>query len=242
MSKNEDDIVYLVEDTNQPILVEEQSSAMLVEDDSTAMLVEETSLQPKRPKSKVAASSKAAKVNSSKETQSPAAVDKDLRKRIEQGFARDFEQKKSWPKGDYCIPEGIKKIGPRAFMRSVNLTSVTIPNTVTSIGKRAFYCCTNLSVVEIPESVTKIDDEAFYLCRKLEQIIVPKGKIMAFRKMCPRDSGRPPKAQIVEKLSAEDTQKKAIEIATRKKIEEAQKREQEAMRRVKEAERKARRC
>ena len=43
--------------------------------------------------------------------------------------------------GDVIIPEGVTKIGSRAFKNCANLTSITIPGSVKEIDKRVFQGC-----------------------------------------------------------------------------------------------------
>lgn len=62
---------------------------------------------------------------------------------------------------DLEIPDGVKKIGNRAFDHCKSLTNVTIPNSVTKIGKNAFSGCTNLSSITIGNGVEKIESSAF---------------------------------------------------------------------------------
>ena len=75
--------------------------------------------------------------------------------------------------GDITIPDGIRKIGNRAFEDCSGLTSVVIPDCVTSIGNRAFYGCENLTSVAIPDSVTEIGEYAFSDCDSLVSVVIP---------------------------------------------------------------------
>ena len=60
------------------------------------------------------------------------------------------------------IPNGVKRIGKRAFYMCGTLTSVTIPNNVTSIGGWAFVGCVGLTSVTIPDGVTSIGERVFF--------------------------------------------------------------------------------
>ena len=71
------------------------------------------------------------------------------------------------------IPEGVKRIGERAFYMCGTLTSVTIPNSVTSIGDEAFFRCSGLTSVTIPDGVTSIGDWVFSGCSGLTSITIP---------------------------------------------------------------------
>ena len=67
------------------------------------------------------------------------------------------------------IPQGVKRIGDRAFKDSERVEEVIIPDTVTEIGKEAFKNC-SLRSIYIPDSVTKIGKDAFFLCTNLTHI------------------------------------------------------------------------
>lgn len=97
------------------------------------------------------------------------------------------------------VPQGIKKIGYRAFERSVGsaleLDAVILPEGVTEIGKQAFSdcrvkkvvlpstlkyirqgafsCCKQLTEIHIPASVHTIESKAFENCAGLETVVMP---------------------------------------------------------------------
>ena len=50
--------------------------------------------------------------------------------------------------GIVTIPDGVRQIGPRAFMGCEGLFSVRFPEGVTSVGPMAFYDCVNLQQLE----------------------------------------------------------------------------------------------
>lgn len=75
--------------------------------------------------------------------------------------------------GHFTIPEGVTRIGDRAFSCCKNLTSITIPDGVTCIDDLAFYCCASLESVTIPGSVTSIGEYAFCCCWSLTNITIP---------------------------------------------------------------------
>ena len=69
----------------------------------------------------------------------------------------------------YAVPEGITKIGDKAFSGQGYLTSITIPNSVTSIGVRAFSYC-GIENFTIPEIVSEIGNDAFWGCESLKNV------------------------------------------------------------------------
>ena len=69
------------------------------------------------------------------------------------------------------LPEGIERIGMRAFM-DCGFRKFTIPESVTYIGYAAFGRCNSLEQITIPESVTEIDMFAFAYCSALETAVV----------------------------------------------------------------------
>lgn len=72
------------------------------------------------------------------------------------------------------IPEGVTKIGTRAFGSNSWLTEVNLPSSVTFIGPRAFESCANLTKVNIPEGVTTIYSYTFSYCYNLTTITLPE--------------------------------------------------------------------
>jgi len=70
----------------------------------------------------------------------------------------------------------VTEIGPRAFRKNLNITSVTIPNGVTSIGEEAFGDCNFLDSVTIPNGVTSIGKRAFSIT-SLASITIPNSVI-----------------------------------------------------------------
>jgi len=76
---------------------------------------------------------------------------------------------------EVVIPDGVKKIGEKAFFWCTSIKGITIPESVTEIEDAAFFWCTSLKSITIPESVTNIGDSAFYGCTSLTSITIPEG-------------------------------------------------------------------
>ncbi len=65
------------------------------------------------------------------------------------------------------LPNGLKKIGFRAFKDCTSLKSIIIPTTVDTIESTAFYGCTGITTVLLPASVKDIEASAFCYCSNL---------------------------------------------------------------------------
>ena len=72
------------------------------------------------------------------------------------------------------IPESVAEIGSMAFYGCCSLKNIILPEGVTEIGRYAFAFCTSLTNITIPKSVTEIGDYAFYRCRSLKKVFLPK--------------------------------------------------------------------
>ena len=73
------------------------------------------------------------------------------------------------------IPNGITKIGYKAFAFCYNLASVTIPASVTNIDDNSFQYCSSLTGISLPTGLTNIGWEAFSYCSSLTSIVIPEG-------------------------------------------------------------------
>ena len=71
------------------------------------------------------------------------------------------------------LPEGLERIGQRAFSDCERLTDIQLPEGLKAIGARAFSG-TALTSVVIPDSVTYIGDGAFAGCEQLEYVQLPQ--------------------------------------------------------------------
>ncbi len=72
------------------------------------------------------------------------------------------------------IPDGIKRIGNRAFALCISLEKATIGEDVETIGEYAF-ALSALKEITIPGNVEKIGNAAFSLCPTLEKAIIENG-------------------------------------------------------------------
>nr|DAH18690.1 MAG TPA: leucine-rich repeat protein [Caudoviricetes sp.] len=73
------------------------------------------------------------------------------------------------------LPEGLTKIGIKAFGNCVNLTSIDLPEGVTVISNFAFENCLKLKTVKLPASLTEIQQEVFASCYPLALSELPAG-------------------------------------------------------------------
>ncbi|MBE6606257.1 MAG: hypothetical protein E7635_04400 [Ruminococcaceae bacterium] len=71
------------------------------------------------------------------------------------------------------LPNGLKKIGDRAFYQCTGLIGVNIRDNVSTIGEYAFYGCTNLTNITLPNELSKIEECTFYRCNNLTKINIP---------------------------------------------------------------------
>lgn len=75
---------------------------------------------------------------------------------------------------EVIIPEGIQKIGERAFYKG-KVKKVIMPDTVTKMNPGVFMKCHKLIQVVLSKNITKISDDAFSECDKLKEITIPSG-------------------------------------------------------------------
>lgn len=75
---------------------------------------------------------------------------------------------------EFEIPEGVKKIGYKAFAACEKLREVLIPSSVIEIEDAAFLGCKSLTNITIPDSVTRIEGGAFAYCGNLTNVTIGK--------------------------------------------------------------------
>lgn len=81
---------------------------------------------------------------------------------------------------ELVIPEGVTRIGFRAFWNWQSIKRLTIPNSLTNIGQAAFMYCTALEHVTIHRAlgdrVLNIEKGAFWRCVSLKNIDIPNSE------------------------------------------------------------------
>ena len=91
-------------------------------------------------------------------------------------FTKDMQTLVRCPKkkeGYYRIPDGVKVIGPDAFL-CCRLTGIVLPESITTIADSAFFWCNNLSEMIVPEHVISIGNSSFSSCDNLISINIPE--------------------------------------------------------------------
>ena len=73
------------------------------------------------------------------------------------------------------IPEGVKKIGEKAFYYRRTLKTVVLPDSLETIGSEAFWGC-GLVKLELPASVSVLPYGCFMYC-PLEELVIPEGVV-----------------------------------------------------------------
>lgn len=79
--------------------------------------------------------------------------------KINDGILKKYTEEKCVT--EVVIPDGVQRIGERAFLNCDNITNVIIPDSVKSIGADAFKDCVSLESVIIPDTIIYISDSAF---------------------------------------------------------------------------------
>lgn len=70
------------------------------------------------------------------------------------------------------IPDGVTRIGTRAFYECLEMKSLTIPSSVKSIGNEAFARCSALEGLTIPDGVEEIGEASFGR-RNMQYLSIP---------------------------------------------------------------------
>lgn len=74
---------------------------------------------------------------------------------------------------EYVVSRGSKILPSESFARRVKMETAILPDGLERIGDKAFYECSQLADIRIPESVTSIDEDAFLRCVSLVQLDLP---------------------------------------------------------------------
>lgn len=73
---------------------------------------------------------------------------------------------------ELVIPEGIAKLGERAFAGNRSLKKLTVQGK-TDLGEGTFYNCDALETVNLNDNITEIPDETFWVCSSLTTLKLP---------------------------------------------------------------------
>ena len=71
------------------------------------------------------------------------------------------------------VPGSVQEIGNAAFCKSSGITMLTLNSGLKTIGRSAFESCTSLQELRIPGTVTEIGAHAFYCCESLSYVHIP---------------------------------------------------------------------
>lgn len=74
---------------------------------------------------------------------------------------------------EVILPDGVEKIGRRAFYKCVSLEELHFPVALREIGMEAFYQ-TSLRELELPDGLEVIGDSAFLKCNQLRYVRLPE--------------------------------------------------------------------
>lgn len=72
------------------------------------------------------------------------------------------------------LPEGLERIGEKAFCGCKSLKHVTFPMTLRCIDEKAFKGCESLEDFVLPERLMSIGERAFRSCTSLRTLVLPK--------------------------------------------------------------------
>ena len=93
-------------------------------------------------------------------------------------FSKDMTTLICYPRAksdtSYIIPDGVTKIGTKAFENST-LKTITLPEGLTEVEDYVFRNCTALTSLVFPETVTTIGEGAMYDCDSLKSVTLPSG-------------------------------------------------------------------
>ena len=88
--------------------------------------------------------------------------------KIVSGVLKKYRGKDS----NVIIPNGVEKIGKKAFKGCKNITSIIISDDVTEIEEYAFYKCASLKSVTFGKSAKIINTYSFFNCESLTEVTI----------------------------------------------------------------------
>ena len=71
---------------------------------------------------------------------------------------------------EVIIPDGLLRIGEKAFEGCHNLLDINIPDSVSDLGSGSFYGCTSLTSITLGNRITHINSYAFMGCHSLKRV------------------------------------------------------------------------
>lgn len=80
-------------------------------------------------------------------------------------------------RGEYTVPDGIRKIADYAFFSCDTVTAIYLPASVEEIGETAFLGCTSLEKVGLPYGITEIKWGTFQNCVSLYSLSLPESVV-----------------------------------------------------------------
>lgn len=70
----------------------------------------------------------------------------------------------------FVVPDGVEKIGEKAFAGKKRLRWITLPKTLKTIDDEAFFDCDDLRAISLPSSLRSVGDCAFGDCARLREV------------------------------------------------------------------------
>lgn len=73
------------------------------------------------------------------------------------------------------LPEGIKRVGERAFNHCHFIETLNLPSSLTQFGDGCFSLCSGLKNLHLPDSIKVLAARSFHGCASLTSIEIPEG-------------------------------------------------------------------
>ena len=77
------------------------------------------------------------------------------------------------------VPEGVRRIGARAFAGFAPARTLSLPSTLEALGRECFVDCIRLESVALPPSVAAVPSAAFQGCLALRSASAPGARTVA---------------------------------------------------------------